>query len=40
MTALKKLMKFRENIHHFKKDDPGRDKIEQILKDEGPIWKK
>ena len=33
MTALKKLMKFRENIHHFKKDDPGRDKIEQILKD-------
>ncbi len=33
MTELKKLMKFRENIHHFKKDDPGRDKIDQILKD-------
>ena len=33
MTQLKKLMEFRENIHHFKQDDPGRDKIQQILKD-------
>ena len=33
MTELTKLMKFRENIHHFKKDDPGRDKIEKILMD-------
>lgn len=33
MTQLKKLMQFRENIHHFKSDDPGRDKIDQILKD-------
>ena len=33
MTELMKLMQFRENIHHFKTDDPGRDKIEQILKD-------
>jgi hypothetical protein len=33
MTELKKLMKFRENIHHFKSDDPGRDKIDHILRD-------
>ncbi len=33
MTQLKKFMEFRENIHHFKKDDPGKDKIDQILKD-------
>tara|TARA_E500000331_G_C17225608_1_gene700172 strand:+ start:899 stop:1633 length:735 start_codon:yes stop_codon:yes gene_type:complete len=33
MTELKKFMKFRENIHHFKKDDPGKEKIDQILKD-------
>lgn len=33
MTELKKLMKFRENIHHFKQADPGRDKIDQILRD-------
>lgn len=33
MSELKKLMKFRENIHHFKKDDPGRDRIDQILRD-------
>ncbi len=33
MTDLQKLMKFRENIHHFKSDDPGREKIDKILKD-------
>lgn len=33
MTEMKKLMQFRENIHHFKKDDPGKDKIQQIMKD-------
>jgi len=33
MSELKKLMKFRENIHHFKADDPGRDKIDQILRE-------
>jgi hypothetical protein len=33
MSELKKLMKFRENIHHFKKEDPGRDKIDQILRE-------
>ena len=33
MTELKKLMKFRENIHHFKPDDPGKQKIQQMLQD-------
>jgi len=33
MSNLKKLMKFRENIHHFKPDDPGRDQIDSILRD-------
>ena len=33
MSELKKLMKFRENITHFTKQEPNKDTIQQILKD-------